>query len=418
MNHNSVSAGIEVTIRQEWGRILASLTKNLGDLQLAEDCLQDAVVSALNHWGKNGLPNSPAAWLIQTARRKAIDRIRRRRNFASKESEIAHLMEMDAEDAANDQMHQCPDAIPDKRLEMIFTCCHPAIEEKSRLALTLRTIGGLSTDEIARAFLDKPDAMAARLTRSKKKISAARIPYEIPDGEALPERLASVLGVIYLIFNEGYSATKGDHLIRKELCAEALRLARMVQELLPTEPETAGLVALILLHDARRPARLGNDDLFIPLELQDRKLWDSQKIREGSELLKSVLAAGRIGPYQLQAAISACHCGAPSWDETDWNEISALYGLLHQIQPSPVIKLNRAYALSHFRTPGEALDLLDQLQGELANYQPYHATRADLLKRLGDLKGAAASYDLAISLSSKTSEKAWLKNMRKKLELN
>jgi RNA polymerase sigma-70 factor (ECF subfamily) len=410
---------IDATIRAEWGRILAALTKTLGDLQLAEDSLQDAVVSALHHWHKNGLPNSPAAWLIQTARRKAIDRIRRDKNFAAKENEIAHLMEMDAADQANDlvQGERMPtDMIPDKRLEMIFTCCHPAIEEKSRLALTLRTIGGLSTEEIARAFLDRTEAMAARLTRSRKKIAAARIPYEIPDSDALPERLNSVLTVIYLIFNEGYSATSGDHLIRQDLCSEALRLAAMVHALLPDEAEAAGLHALLLLSDARRAARLGEDGAIIPLEEHDRRRWDREKIAMGTATLKTALAMGRIGPYQLQAAISACHSEAQTWQETDWHEITALYGLLYQVRPTGVVALNQAYAISHSQSPQAALERLGQLQDELAEYQPYHAARADLLKRTGEITAAMSAYEMAISLTSNRTEKAWLEKMKRALE--
>jgi len=421
MTDNPAHQAIDAAIRNEWGRILASLTKTLGDLQLAEDCLQDAVESALHHWGKNGLPRSPAAWLMQTARRKAIDRIRRSRNFASKEKEISHLMEMDAEIAARDLMDNetaTDDIIPDKRLEMIFTCCHPAIEEKSRLALTLRTIGGLSTEEIARAFLDRTEAMAARLTRSKKKIASAGIPYVIPEKDALPERLHSVLGVIYLIFNEGYSATRGDSQVRQSLCQEALRLATLVHDLLPDEPEAAGLLALITLHDARRTARLKNGGNFVPLEFQDRTDWDQQKISGGNAILKSALAKGRIGPYQLQAAISGCHANAASWQETDWQEISALYQLLYQMVPTPVVRLNQACALAHSKSAEAALKLLDEVSAELGTYQPFHAARADLLKRSGDFAGASAAYGAAIELTSNSSEKVWLEKMKAGLDQN
>jgi len=404
----TVAGTIDRTIRTEWGRILAALTKSLGDLQLAEDCLQDAVESALNHWQKNGLPDSPVAWLIQTARRKAIDRFRRDSNFNAKQAEIAHLIELDAMDNSRDGSERENETIPDERLRMMFTCCHPAIEEKSRIALTLRTLGGLTTEEIASAYLDKTDAMAARLTRAKKKIALAGIPYEIPDKSRIAERLHSVLSVIYLIYNEGYSASNGDVLIRRELTDEALRLARMVCDLLPDEPEVKGLVALILLHESRRKVRTDAEGNLVPLEMQNRKNWDSARISEGTGLLKSALAMGRIGPYQLQAAISACHAEAISWADTDWPQIASLYELLLAIQPSPVIALNHAYALSHTRGVGEALERLSRLQTDLAGYQPFHAAKADMLERSGRKDEAKAAYGRAIELSQNTAEREFL----------
>ena len=406
---------IDRTIRNEWGRILASLTATIGDLQLAEDSLQDAVESAIRHWSKNGLPNSPAAWLIQTARRKAIDRIRRDANFRSKEAEIAWLIELDADANARDSNMTQETAIPDERLRMVFTCCHPAIEEKSRIALTLRTIGGLTTEEIARAFLDKTEAMAARLTRAKKKIALAKIPYEIPQADALAERLNSVLNVIYLIYNEGYSALKGENLFRDELIGEALRMAGLLTQLLPEEPETAGLQALILLHESRREARTDDEGNLVPLEYQDRTIWDRPKITAGTTLLKAALSRGRIGPYQLQAAISACHSEALDWPDTDWAQIAALYELLLTMQPSPVIRLNYIYALSHTRALGEILERLERLQNELETYQPFYAARADILKRAGQFEEARTAYDHAIALCDNATERSFLEKKRASL---
>ncbi len=405
---SDISRIIEVTVRKEWGRILAPLTKTLGDLQLAEDCLQDAAESALHHWGKNGLPNSPAAWLIQTARRKAIDRLRRAKNFSEKEKEISYLMELDASDAANDHLEHPETTIPDKRLEMIFTCCHPAIEEKSRLALTLRTIGGLTTEEIARAFLDRTEAMAARLTRAKKKIALAKIPYEIPARNALPQRLGSVLDTIYLIFNEGYSATSADSLIRTELSGEAMRLAALLNGLMPDQPETAGLHALMLLHDSRRPARLDERGNIIPLDNQNRNLWDHEKIATGKAILAKALKHGKIGRFQLQAAISACHCDAPDWLSTDWPQIFALYDLLYSIEPTPVVRLNQIYALSNAKGCEVALPALDDIEHELSDYKPFYATKAAILKQSGNFPAARTAFKRAIELSGNQSEKDFL----------
>ncbi|MGB7285595.1 MAG: RNA polymerase sigma factor [Salaquimonas sp.] len=415
---DNIRSKIDKTVREEWGRILASLTKTLGDLQLAEDSLQDAVESALRHWAKNGLPNAPAAWLIQTARRKAIDRIRRSKNFSRKEAQITHLMELDAQASIEDAMIETVNPIPDKRLEMIFTCCHPALEEKSRIALTLRTIGGLSTEEIANSFLDNTEAMAARLTRAKKKIAQAGIPYEVPKQDTLSERLKSVLSVIYLIFNEGYSASKGDHLIREELCEEALRLVALMEKLLPGEVEITGLHALILLHGSRRTARQDASGRFIPLEHQDRTLWDQNQIRAGTDFLKSALTMGKIGPYQLQAAISACHSEAACWKDTDWAQILALYDLLYASQPSPVVKLNQTYALSFTRPLNEAFQWLQEIEKELNAYQPFYLVKADLLKRDGNMDAAIDSMKQAIKLTSNEAEKRFLQIKLKDMRLN
>lgn len=404
--HADLEHAIEETVRKEWGRILASLVKTLGDFQLAEDCLQDAIVSAMGHWVRNGLPRSPAAWLITTARRKAIDRLRRDKTAADKQDEISHLLDLEHQASGESD----PEIIPDKRLEMIFTCCHPALEEKTRVALTLRTLGGLTTEEIALAFLDQPSAMAQRLVRAKKKIALAGIPYEVPAETALRERLSSVLRVIYLIFNEGYSASSGDRPTRADLSEEALRLVRIIGNLLPNETEVAGLLALMLLHDSRRLARIDEHGEMIALEDQDRTLWDQEKIAEGAALLKLVLPKHPLGPYRLQAAISAVHAESASWQTTDWDQILALYTLLHSLQPSPVVRINQTIALSYAHSPEVALTMLDEANedGKLDRYQPYFAARADLLARAGRRKDAKACFERAIHLSDNGSERAFL----------
>jgi len=404
--HSDLEHAIEETVREEWGRILASLVKTLGDFQLAEDCLQDAIVSAMGHWVRNGLPRSPAAWLITTARRKAIDRLRRDKTAADKQDEISHLLNLEHQASGESD----PEIIPDKRLEMIFTCCHPALEEKTRVALTLRTLGGLTTEEIALAFLDQPSAMAQRLVRAKKKIALAGIPYEVPAETALRERLSSVLRVIYLIFNEGYSASSGDRPTRADLSEEALRLVRIIVKLLPNETEVAGLLALMLLHDSRRLARIDEHGEMIALEDQDRTLWDQEKIAEGTALLKLVLPRHPLGPYRLQAAISAVHAESASWQTTDWGQILALYTLLHSLQPSPVVRINQTIALSYAHSPEAALTMLDEANenGKLDRYQPYFAARADLLARAGRREDAKACFERAIHLSDNGSERAFL----------
>ncbi|MCL4167194.1 UNVERIFIED_CONTAM: hypothetical protein GTU68_009206 [Idotea baltica] len=362
----------------------------------------------MNHWQKNGLPNSPAAWLITTARRKAIDRLRKDQNFASKQRDVSYLLDLanqstDAEEA---------EVIPDKRLEMIFICCHPALEEKTQVALTLRLIGGLSTDEIAHAFLDRPDAMQQRLTRAKKKIAFAGIPFGIPDRDVLPERISSVLRIVYLIFNEGYSASSGDTLTRVELSDEAVRLARIACQLLPEETELAGLLSLMLIHDSRRHARIGKDGEMIPLEKQNRARWDKAKIAEGHAILENTLPKGRVGPFQLQAAISSVHAHSASWSSTDWSQIAALYDVLYSLQPSSVIRINQAVAVSYAHSLPSAIKMLDECasDGELDLYQPYFAAKADVLARLGKLSEAKTCFETAIHLSENKQEKIFLKN--------
>lgn len=393
---------IAATVRGEWGRILASLVKSLGDFQLAEDALQDAAAKALTHWQTNGIPKSPAAWLITTARRGAIDRIRRDRHFASKQAELSYLADLEANDMPD------PDAIPDKRLEMIFTCCHPALAQKTQQALTLHTLGGLTTDQIATAFLDRPSAMAQRLTRAKQKITAAGIPYEIPDATQMPDRLTAVLGVLYLIFNAGYTAPDTG----ADLTAEATRLTRIIRNLLPGEPEVAGLLALMRLHASRRFARRDGQGAMVPLEHQNRARWDQAAIAEGVAILTATLPMGRLGPYQLQAAISAVHAQATDWAATDWPQICALYDLLFAMHPSPVVQVNRAVAVAFAGNVPRALKLLDAASDHAAmdTYQPYFAARADLLARAGHHADAAMAYARAIDLAPTQAESDFLKS--------
>jgi len=389
--------------------MLASLTKTLHDLELAEDCLQDAVEVALKKWTDQGIPDSPSAWLLTTARRKAIDRLRRDKNFAGKEQQIAHLIKI------NQSSENMPDldAIPDKRLELLFTCCHPSLAEKTKVVLTLNTVGGLSVDEIANAYLDKKTAIAQRLVRAKKKIKIAGIPYEVPALDLLSERLQDVLSVIYLIFNEGYSSSVGETLTNVDLSNEAIRVARILEQLLPDETEVSGLLALMLLHDSRRYARLDKDGQMISLQDQNRQKWDKGKFREGQALLTNTLKKQKIGSYQLQASISAIHNEAPSWEKTDWQQITGLYQLLYQLQPSPVVRLNQAMAVSYAESIEKAMKMLDEIADHknIQYYQPYYVTRSDLARRAGDHKQAGHYLNRAIELTENDVEKEFL--MRK-----
>ncbi len=405
----AITEAIDTLVRDEWGRLLSSLIGILRDFQLAEDSLQDALEAALEHWTRSGLPQSPVGWLLQTARRKAIDRIRRHRNFEKKSAEYALLIDVEqlSADAIDDS------AIPDERLQLIFTCCHPALDEKTRIALTLRTLGGLTTVAIARAFLDSEEAMAQRLVRAKDKIKKAGIPYLVPDGETWPERLGSVLGVLYLIFNEGYAATSGDTQVRRSLCDEAIRLARILLRLRPDEPEIMGLLALMLLHDSRSNARIDADGRMVPLEHQNRALWSRSHMAEGAALVEQALRRGQLGPYQLQAAISAVHAEAASMAETDWPQIIGLYDWLDRLRPNPVVRLNRAAAVSYATSPSAALAELDALRPALERYQPFHATLADCLRRVGRHDEAAVAYDRAIALSNNPLERAFLSERRR-----
>jgi RNA polymerase sigma-70 factor (ECF subfamily) len=399
---------VERIFREESGRILASLIRYCGDFDLAEEAMQDAITIALERWPRDGVPDNPAAWITTTARNKAIDRLRRDRVLAEKRAQLEA-------DAARDAF-QPPEAqddmteLVDDRLRLIFTCCHPALAPEGQVALTLRTLGGLTTLEIARAFLVSETTMAQRLVRVKHKIRDTRIPYRVPPAHLLPDRVDAVLAVLYLIFNEGYSATTGDTLVRRELCAEAIRLARMLAGLMPDEPEVLGLLALVLLHDARRDARTSATGALVVLEEQDRSLWRREQIAEGAALAERALRMRRAGPYQLQAAIAALHCQAARAEETDWPQIAALYGELLRLRPTPVVALNRAVAVAMARAPEDGLRLLDEpdLASALDRYHLYHSARADLYRRAGRRAEAAAAYRRAIALTTNGIERAYL----------
>jgi RNA polymerase sigma-70 factor (ECF subfamily) len=400
-------AAIDGVVREQWGYILATLVGHLRDIELAEDVLQDAAVAALRHWPRSGIPDTPRAWLLQTARRKAIDLLRRDARFKVKREQLAQLVELEqqSDDGAEE-------SVVDERLSLIFTCCHPALGEQARVALTLRTLGGLTTSEISRAFLLPETTMAQRLVRAKRKIKAANIPYRIPPPDLWPERLTSVLAVVYFIFNEGYSATSGGRLTRGDLCDEAIRLGGILVELAPHEPETGGLLALMLLHDSRRAARVDANGNLVTLERQDRALWNREQIERGERLLQQALAMRQAGPFQVQAAISATHASASSYAETDWHEITGLYRKLYQLQPSWVVKLNEAVALSFAEGPEEGLDALAELeQLELMDrYQPFHAARADLLRRAGKDEEAVVAYRRALELTGNAAERRFLES--------
>lgn len=389
--------------------MLAALVAYVRDFSLAEDMLQDACVSALEHWPKDGVPNTPRAWLLQTARRKAIDRFRRDANFENKRDQLEILANLEQQ-ARSCEEDIVDETIPDERLRLIFTCCHPALEKHARVALTLRTLGGLATPEIARAFIVPETTMAQRLVRAKRKIKVANIPYIVPPPHLWPERLDSVLSVIYFIFNEGYAASSGEELTRADLCHEAIRLGHILVGLAPTEPEAAGLLALMLLHDSRRLARTDHVGYMVTLEQQDRMRWNQDKIDLGVGLLQKGIAMSGLGPFQIQAAISAVHAQAKSYEATDWNEIRLLYDKLYELQPSPVIKLNAVIALSFAHGVHSGLAAITDLEehGELEQYQPYHAARADLLRRAGHRKDSAAAYRRALDFTDNVAERRFL----------
>jgi RNA polymerase sigma-70 factor, ECF subfamily len=404
-----VSAAVARTFRDERAIVLATLIRQAGDFQLAEDAVQDAFEAAVTAWRRDGVPANPGAWITTAARRRAIDRLRRNRSVADRAERLAELRHVDTQHEEEPTMDD-ESTIVDDRLRLIFTCCHPALEIPARVALTLRALGGMTTGEIARAFLVAEPTMGKRIVRAKRKIADARIPYRVPADEELPDRLRGVLRVVYLIFNEGYAATEGDRLVRGELCDEAIRLGELLSRLMPDDAEVWGLSALMLLHDARRAARVDSSGRYVALEAQDRSLWDRGRIREGLARLERAVRLRRPGEYQLQAAITALQIQAPNAEATDWAQIAELFGALARLNPSPVVELNRAVAVGLASGPEAGLALLEPLLGEsvLKRYQPLHAAHAELLNRAGDAAGASRAYERAIALTANAVERAEL----------
>ena len=399
MQHQAAdAAAIARVFREESGRVIAGLVRRFGDIDLAEEAVQEAFIAATQQWPTTGLPPNPGGWITTTARNRVIDRLRREslRDDRSRESAMLYQADEPADTGA----------VSDDRLRLIFTCCHPALAAPSRVALTLRLLGGLETPEIASAFLVSEATMAQRIVRAKAKIKAANIPYRVPGGAELPERVRGVLAVIYLIFTEGHRASSGDELVREDLCAEAIRLARVLVALMPDEPEAVGLLALLLLTHSRAAARTAADGTMVALGEQDRSLWDASLIAEGHSLVRACLRRNQPGPYQIQAAINAVHADAASTTETDWRQIVQLYDQLLALTPSPVVALNRAVAVAEVDGPQVALATIDRLDVE--SYQPFHAVRADLLRRLGRTDEAATAYRRAVELSANPIERDFL----------
>lgn len=400
-------AAVAAAFRDEWGSVVAHVIRVTGDWDLAEECAQDAFAKALARWPRDGIPSTPAGWLKTTARNRAYDRLRRASAGAAKLQEVA------MSPLANElDDHSNPDdsGVSDERLRLMFTCCHPALAVEAQVALTLRTLAGLTTSEIARAFLVPEETMAKRLVRAKHKIRDAGVPYRVPPADQLPDRTGAVLSVLYALFNEGYNASSGADLIRDGLCAEAIRLAGLLAELMPDEPEALGLLSLMKLHNARRSGRVDEAGELTTLEYQDRSRWDISDIREASSVLDAAMRLGRPGPYQVQAAIAACHATAPTAADTNWTEIAALYLLLAQMVPSPVVALNRAVAVGMAEGPAAGLALIDDLEqrGALTGYHLLPATRADFLRRLGQSSEALTAYREAFELAATDAERRYL----------
>jgi RNA polymerase sigma-70 factor (ECF subfamily) len=412
---NKVEEAVTRVHHEEWARVVAALTRRFGDLDIAEEAAAEAFATAVERWPADGVPPNPGAWLTTTANRKAIDRIRRENKRDDKHKEAQMVYDSDSLDPP-----EPPSAIDDDRLRLIFTCCHPALAMEARVALTLRMLGGLTMPEIARAFLVQESTMGQRITRAKAKIKAARIPYRMPSAEDLPARVTGVLAVLFLVFNEGYLATGPDtDPVRHDLTAEAIRLTRQIRALLPDHGEVAGLLALMLLIEARHPARVSASGELVALAEQDRGAWDTELIGEGHRLVRERLAAAAAGvapgPYQILAAINAVHTSARDMRDTDWSQVLALYDHLVRLDPSPIIALNRAIALAELDGPEVALAAVDRLEDKLAGYHAYHATRADLLRRLGQSEQSRAAYDKAIELAGNTAETAYLTRRRDQL---